>query len=322
MDNSSKKETMMFVALPGTDPYAEVPKKQVKDQLDKGLLKQSALIWSQKHNSWKQARHITQLIASKLQPRPAQAPLAGTAQPRVNVQPVAAAQPKAQTVKPAAPIKVASVPKNAGAKPAASHAAPAAAAKPATPAASHDLHLEGEGAHRTPMWLKAVCAALVVIILGLMALNWYYVDHAIKANLAEDNTPFKEVPLYAHLGGFFQASNLIIHLRPTDTVTRENFLQYLSAIANATPDRPMSTRAFDVVSLSSGWSADYHMSGRNWRRLAKPDLSDDDRRAILLESVYIAGGEKLIPRSNLDASGQLALETKRWNDFVSTFVKK
>lgn len=322
MDNSSKKETMMFVALPGTDPYAEVPKKQVKDQLDKGLLKQSALIWSQKHNSWKQARHITQLIASKLQPRPAQAPLAGQAQPRATVQP-GAAQPKAQAAKPAAPIKVASVPKNAGAKPAAvTPGAPAAAAaKPAAPAA-HELHLEGEGAHRTPMWLKAVCAALVVIILGLMALNWYYVDHAIKSNLAEDNTAFKEVPLYAHLGGFFQASSLIIHLRPTDTVTRENFLQYLSAIANATPDRPMSTRAFDVVSLSSGWSADYHMSGRNWRRLAKSDLSDDDRRAILLESVYIAGGEKLIPRSNLDASGQLALETKRWNEFVSTFVRK
>lgn len=321
MDNPAKKETMMFVALPGTDPYAEVPKKQVKEQLDKGLLKQSALIWSQKHNSWKQARHITQLIASKLQPRPAQAPLAAQAQPRTQA-PAATAQPKVQVTKPAAAVKVPSVPKNVAAKPAAVSPAPAVSTPAAaTPAKTVPTDLTGEGSHRTPLWLKAVCAALVVIIIALMGLNWYYVDNAIKSNLAEDNTAFKNVPLYAHLGGFFQASNLIIHLRPTDTATRENFVQYLSAIATATPDRPMSTRPFDVVSLSSGWSAEYHISGRNWRRLAKPDLSEDDRRAILLESVYIAGGEKLIPRSNLDASGQQALETKRWNEFVTTFVK-
>lgn len=316
MDQPSKKETMMFVALPGTEPYAEVPKKQVKDQLDKGLLKQSALIWSQKHNSWKQARHITQLIASKLQPRPAQAPLATNAQPKVSAHPAA----KPAVAKAPAVAKVPSVPKTA-AKPAAVKSAKA----PHTAATDTTVEgdLTGEGAaHRTPMWLKAVCAALVVIILALGALNWYYVDHALKSNLAEDNTPFKDVPVFAHLAGFFQVNVIVIHLRPTDKVTHDNFTQYLAAVANATPDRPMSTLAFGTVSLASGWGADYYISGRNWRRLAKPDITDDERRAILIEGVYTSSGDKLVPKSNLDASGQQALEVKRWNDFITTFVRK
>lgn len=303
MDNSSKKETMMFVALPGADPYAEVPKKQVKEQLDKGLMKQSALIWSQKHNSWKQARHITQLIANKLQPRPAQAPLAAQVRPQVQGQAKPAVAAQAKVHPQAATPKAPSVPKSTAAKPA---------------AAATDFTIETP--QRTPLWLKAVCAALVVIIIALIALNWYYVDSAIKANLVEDNTPFKEIPIYAHLGGFFQAGNVILHLRPTDKVTRENFLQYISAVAAATPNRPFSNNPFTIVSLSNGWSANYHIAGRQWQRLAKGDLSNEERRAILLENTFVAGGDKLVPRSNLDASGRQALEDKRWNEFVMTFV--
>lgn len=311
MDNSPKKETMMFVALPGTEPYTELPKKQVKEQLDKGVLKQSALIWSQKHNSWKQARHITQLIASKLQPRPAQAPLASQPRPQIQVKGAVAPQIKA----------VAQPQAKRSAQPAAAKA-PAVAKKTASAATTPSADLSLEPPHRTPMWVKALCAGLIVVILMLTALNWYHVDSAIKANLVEDNTPFKEAPLYAHLGGFFQPNILVIHLRPTDKVNRENFLQYLSAIAAATPHRPFSDRNYEVVSLSSGWSGDYQLSGYQWKRLGKPDISDDDRRAILVQNLYVAGGDKLIPKNSLDASGRQALEDKRWNEFVLTFINK
>lgn len=308
MDNSAKKETMLFVALPGSDPYAEVPKRQVKEQLDKGLLKQSALIWSQKHNSWKQARHITQLIANKLPPRAAQAPL--TQQPRAPhvSQPATAGQPK---IHQAPSVKAPSVPKKA--------AQPTKVTGTASPEAEV---FTLEQSHGAPLWLKAICAALVVIILALLCLNWWYVDKAIKDNLVEDNTAFKNVPVYAHMGGFFQVTNLVIHFRPTSEVTKENVLAYLAAVAAATPDRPFSTNSFNTVSLALGWGANYHIAGRHWRRLGKPDLTDEDRRAILEENLFIAGGDKLLPRTNLDAIGQAKMQEKRWNDFLASFVRK
>lgn len=319
MDDASKKETMLFVAIPGTEPYAELPKTHVKEQLDKGLLKQSALIWSQKHNSWKQAREITQLISGKLPSHPAQArftpaPQQPTSQPAVPI------SQKQQTLRPAvAQAKQA-------AKPVINHnhpvrTTPPQATRKSNPANRPPEDFVVEHTTGTPAWLKGFCFLLVVIICSLLATNWYYVDHALKSNLAEDNSPFKNVGLYAHLGGFFQVGHMVIHIPPSPAVTKDNFLQFITALAAATPDRPGSHTSFETVNLAKGWTADYSISGRQWRRLAKPDLTDEDRRNILLEQLC-KGGEKVIPPNNLDATGLLKLNEKVWNEFVSTFVSK
>jgi hypothetical protein len=330
MDDQVKKETMLFVALPGAEPYAEMPRKAVKAQLDKGQLKQSALIWSQKHNAWKQARYITQLIASKLEPRPVQARIGGVhvAQPHVHVQAKAAQPAAGATASPAAATPVQAkaatpqVKQVAAVKAAAQASTPVETTAAATSAPAIEDYTFTESSHASQVWLKAICGGLVALIVILLAFNWYYVDNSLKANLAEDNSEFKDVAVYAHLGGFFQIDSIIIHIRPSDKVTKENFVKYLAALSAATPDRPLSRRSFSNVILTSGWSADYQVDGLVWHRIGRSELSDDERHDILFPGLR-QGGASLVPKSvNLDYNGLQALREKRWNEFISTFVSK
>ncbi|HSI82535.1 MAG: hypothetical protein ACAI35_26010 [Candidatus Methylacidiphilales bacterium] len=59
--HKQNSETTVFVAMPGSEPYATLTKREVREQVAKGAITQSQLIWSAEDNNWKPVRDFSQL---------------------------------------------------------------------------------------------------------------------------------------------------------------------------------------------------------------------------------------------------------------------
>jgi hypothetical protein len=324
-------DTHLILHVKGTEQETTVlPKQVVRAAISQGQLTHSQLIWSVADNAWKQIRQLPHLLPSqKLAPAPARVPTGtlpkvaapqATPIPRVSTGPVpriakpAVEGPPKVTIPGATPTVKAAVPtvKVAAGKSAVKVAVPAA-----QPTNSYVVKEEDAGSHPLK-WLSII---LGVLILGLVAVNYLLVDHSLVSGLSE--TPYAHVPVYAHLGAYIQPNVIVIHIPGSTAVTRSNLTDFLVALAHSTPSIPLSNNMFARVALTSGWTANYTMTGYAWKQLGEMGKDEESqRKEFLLDQLGDAVGEPvIISRPNEDEAALQADREKAWSDFVAQFTK-
>jgi len=323
----SNPETMMFVSVPGAEDVTEMPKSEVKRKMQTGDLPAEAVVWSQKNNEWKSPNAISSLIESPAaapQPPVAAVPQTG-AMPKIKATPAAGtAKAKASAVpEVSAAPKISAAPK-AGASP-----RPLVKSKPAqvsgraatsqlqahNNAVAQAVHqLEAEKERRNSGWIKWVCAFVGVIVIGLLLFNWFYVNVPLQDNLAKSR--FSQSSVYGHLGGFFQANTIAIHVFDAPDVTSSNFPRFITELAASTPH----PERWEFVSLTSGWMAEYYVTGEDWRKLAKLTGGDGEEvRQLCIEILRTKSGSPLMPRTHsMDYDRTIKMKESIWNNFVKT----
>ena len=162
---------------------------------------------------------------------------------------------------------------------------------------------------------------LGVVILGLVAVNYFLVDRPLVSALSQ--TPYSQATVYAHLGAYIQPNVIVIHVPKSDAITNANLSDFLVALAQSTPSIPLSSNLFARVALTSGWTASYTLSGYAWKQLG--DMGKDDeaqRKEFLLDQLTDETGEPLmVTRPNEDEATLQAEREKVWNAFVAEFTR-
>lgn len=337
----STNETQLFVAVPGADPYQAMPRREVADQIAKGTMRKSQLIWSEKRNEWTPASKISSLIAFPTKPKAKISAKTKTGSTMADVRPVGkitgAVKLKAKTgglpkVKAAAASPVANPKAAVSPKPAAKKAKPSGHSPQAkAPRASYgktrsqraeDLVIKEEGS-RSGFLVKLVCGLLLLVIVGLLGINWYFVDRPFKAKLAAQSPEFSDITAYAHLGGFFQTGSMVLHVPASTGVTKDNFLAYLTALAKATPNSFTTGKPYKLIVFGPYWyKTPYYIAGVDWKHITQPGMSDEDKREYLMESIRIGGTRRMLPNQNLVYEKRLEQAQANWNGFRNLFLTK
>jgi hypothetical protein len=312
-------ETRLILHVKGTEAEtAELPKTVVRAAISQGDLTQSQLIWCKTDHAWKQAREFPDLLpvqnavpvalnAATPVPKPVPVMARPVVQPQVKVM---AVQPQMQTA-----------PKAMKA-----HAPPMAVAKPyaqvtvpVQSGSSKSYTVKEEADHNHPM--KWVCIVLGALILITLAGNYFLVEQPLASNLRQ--TSYGSAPVYAHFGAFFQPNVIVIHVPVSQAITADNLADFLVNLAASTPDSPMGHDAFGRVALTSGWTAQYSLSGYSWKQLG--GMKDDDKAAreeFLLAQLGDAGGEPLLHASTQSEEAQKAARDRIWQTFIAHFTSK
>jgi hypothetical protein len=287
---SSNNETTMFVMVPGQEQPASMPKSQIKAKLAKGDLRQSSLIWSEKYNEWKPASSMSQLI-----------------------RPVPVVKPRVKAVtKPTGKVPKIIMRKADGT---------GLEAAPIVQGAEPKKMVVVQRGRRSTMtltgWMMISSGVILVILIGLAAFNWAMVHHPMATNLERS---FPGAGVWAHYGGFFQRDVLVIHFLDSGRIRRDNFAEYLVALAKASPQAPNQFGEYGTVSLNTGFFADYLVDGSTWHKLGKAEPSEV--KGILLPALRRSDGQLVMPpRTGVDPAKLLELENGRWKDFVDSFVQ-
>ena len=295
-------DSRLILHIKGTeDRTTELPKKIVRAGIAQGQISRSQLIWSAAHNAWKQVRELPHLLPSqKLAPAPA---------PRVNT----ASLPKpAKTARgQGGPVPRVVAKTSAGGKP--------VAIKSVIKAAPVDNLLVGQ--ERSFFFMKWICITLAIFILAAMIINYLLVDRPIVSGMSR--TAYGHVPLYAHLGAFVQPGALIVHLSGSPTVTSENLIDFLQALARSTPKSPVGENTFDNVSLTTGWIGHYSFTGYAWKEFGDiANMDDAQKQAFLLNHLKDTSGQSLVsPDGTLQPATQQAERDRVWTEFVAYFTK-
>ena len=168
---------------------------------------------------------------------------------------------------------------------------------------------------------KWVCIGLGALIAVLVGGNYFFVSRPLASGLGKSE--FSSVSAFAHLAAFVQPNVIVIHVRPSEGITDENFTKFLVALAHNTPTNPISNVGFNRVALTSAWTADYSFSGHAWHELSDMGAeSETVRKEFIMDQLASASGEPLMPQSNLNGEAQAAKREKIWNAFMHSFMKK
>jgi len=307
-------DSQLILHVKGTeDQTKELPRQVVRAAIAQGQISRSQLIWSAAHKAWKQVRELPELLPSqKLAPAP-------TARPRV----ATGALPKVAT---GALPKVASggLPKIAapqyqtGGIPRVTAKDPAARPATSTAAVSPDYRVaeEHEGMHPF-LWMGIGLGILIVLIVGA---NYLLVDQPLVSQMS--HTPYAQVTVYGHLGGFMQPSALVIHLPSSSAVTSGNLASFLMTLAQSTPNEPLSSEPFERVSLTSAWTGQYSIPGHVWKMFGDMGREDaEQQKNYLLDHLEDTSGKPLVASNpDMDDVTRQALRDKVWAAFARNFT--
>jgi hypothetical protein len=291
----------LILHVKGTESETTMlPKQVVKAALSQGQLTHSQLIWSPADNAWKQLREMPHLLPSqKLAPAPP---------PRVATGPlpkvVAVAQPQAGSVPRVSVSAATGTPKVS--------VAVSAKARP-----TRSLVVKDDDESHPLKWL---CIGLGALIVGAIAVNYLLVDQPLVSSLGQ--THYAHVTVYAHLGAYVQPNVVVIHIPASASVTSDNLLDFLVALAHSTPQAPMSSNFFERVALTSGWTASYSISGSDWKQFG--DMGQDDKaqqKEFLMGALGDASGQSLMPPTSLNEEAQEARREAVWKKFEACFTQ-
>jgi hypothetical protein len=276
--------TSLILHVKGTvDETTSLPTQAVRAAIAEGRLSRSQLIWSPIHNEWKQVRELPHLLPSqKLAPAPVPRAASGKlpriasgALPRV----ATGALPRVATG--ALPRVVSSSPP--GEKTSVGKSATGAGTQPA---ARNYKVVEKQG---MPI-LKWLCLGLAVFILGIVGVNYLAVERPLVSAL--DRTPYSQVTVYAHFGGFVQGNTMEIHILGSSSLNEANLADFLVALAHSTPQ---DTKVFARISLTSGWFGQYSLSGSDWKMLGDMGRAGAaQQKEFLLNRLGDASGHLLL----------------------------
>lgn len=327
--------SQLILHVKGTeDQTTELPRQVVRAAIAQGQLTHSQLIWSTDHNAWKQVRELPHLLPSqKLAPAPTPRPRAATgALPKVaahqtgTVPRVATgALPKVAAYQTGAVPRVATgaLPKVAAAPQHQTDASPhvtvtSPSARPAQTASGHYREVEEDDGIQ---WGKWACLGLGIVVLAMIGMNYQLVDRPLVSSLS--TTPYANVTVHAHLGGFMQPGALVIHIAPSPSLTASNMTHFLAILAHGTPASPLSGNPYERVSLTSGWTSQYTISGHAWKEFGRMGQEEEaQRKEFLLDQMQDAEGRPLItPNPALDDDARQAVRDKVLATFVQNFSR-
>lgn len=308
----NKPETTLCVASPAGGEYETLPRSEIRRRIQEGRIRQSQFIWHPAENSWKQARSYPELLAPFTPPvteTPDAPPLVvrvATVDPQaVAVAKVAAtpvATPKAVKVK-AAPVVQSTARPSPMAKPAVKSAAavssvaqapsqpsPAAkpsakagvAAVPAAPRPKDDAIAElWKSQHRSQiLYVTVIMCVFPIFFLW----NRFGANHAVTSAVAQ--SPFKKTSakVSAHFGYYVDPRVLMLQIDrlPVDDMTGEQFIQFLTMLATAIPEEPLTGMIFNRVKLLKDSEVRFILPGGAWKQLAKERQLDATWRAMML----------------------------------------
>ncbi len=304
---------------------AELPKHVVRAAISEGQITHSQLIWSPAESAWKQVRELPELLPSqKLAPPPSRAPAASVPRVADAIIPESPAGPVPRAVvavgsagTPQMRVASAETPRVRAAAPAAETPSVRAAAPAAVRStASFKVKQEAESS-----LMKWICIGLGTLILLVFAGNYLLVDRPLVSNLGK--TSYSNVTVYAHLGAFIQPNVMVIHIPASSKITPDNLTDFLATLARSTPENPITRDLYTRVALTSGWKAQYSISGYSWKELG--DMQHEDKaeqKEALLGRLADASGEPLMPESTLSDSEQQAKRERVWAAFVTHFAAK
>lgn len=300
-------DTSLIVHVKGTEETRTLPKQIVRAAIAQGQISRSQLIWSPIHNAWKQVRELPHLWPSqKLAPAPL--PRATGTLPKV--------KPTGTLVKPSGTL-----PKIAAEQPQPGAAATPRVAVKATPVArakastSRSTVVEEEKGGFNP--LKGVVIGLALLIVIVLAGNYFFVSQPLASKLGA--TPYGSVSAFAHLGAFVQPGALVIHVSPSSAVPKDKVVDFLVTLAHSTP-QPDSF--YERISLTTGWTSHYTLSGFAWKKLGDMrQESDEEKQNFLLSQLMDANGQPLFaPNPNADPAQVQAQREHAWNSLLTYFA--
>jgi hypothetical protein len=193
----------------------------------------------------------------------------------------------------------------------------AVAQQPVGPHSGHVVEEEEEGFHP----VKWICIGVGALVLLIILANYLLVDRRLQSNYA-DTSYAANVGVYAHYAAFLQPSVIVIHIPPSDKLTPDNLSDFLVALAHSTPQNALSGDLFERIALTSGWTAQYTLSGYSWKQLG--DMQRDSaaqRKDFIMAQISDARGEPLMPQSTLNEAAQDAQRERAWKEFVGHFTK-
>jgi len=326
-------ETRLILHVKGTEQETTVlPKQVVRAAISQGQITHSQLIWSTIDNAWRQVRELPHLLPSqKLAPAPVRTPTG--ALPKVSAAPQATPTPKVATGSvPRIATASGNMPKvkasaatprvkSASSTPVVKAAAGAPVPQATVPAEgetkSFVVKEENPGVHP----LKWFCLFVGTLVFVLVAINYFLVDRPLVSGMAQ--TPYSQVTAYAHLGAYIQPNVVVIHVPASTAITKDNFADFLVALAHSTPTVPLSNNTFSRVALTSGWTASYTLTGYAWKQLGEMGKDDEaQRKEFLLDQLGDAIGDPLMTsKPNEDEATLQAEREKVWNAFAAQFVR-
>jgi hypothetical protein len=298
-------DTTLIVHVKGTEETRALPKTIVRAAIAQGQISRSQLIWSPTHNAWKQVRELPHLLPSqKMAPAPQPRVAASAPLPSI-------AAPQHQTgAVPRVTVKAKAMP--------GAHVPAARAATPAKFVATKS-HLVEEDPDSGFSPLKWICIGLGVFIVGALGANFFFINQPLASKLSA--TPYANVTVYAHLGAFVQPGALIIHIRPSDSLTQENLVDFLITVAHNTPQPP---NLYERISLTTSLTSQYTLSGFAWKELGDMAKEDDSHKEDYLLSQLLDGnGQALFaPSPFMNQVSRDALREKVWKAFLANFASK
>jgi len=168
--------------------------------------------------------------------------------------------------------------------------------------------------------LKWFCIGLGLVLVLVFAGNLVLVDQPLASSLAQ--TPYAKVAVYAHLGAYVQPNVLVIHIRPSASLTPDNLVDFLVALAHSTPDSPLTRDVYGRVAVTSGWTAQYSFSGYSWKEIGDMrNDSQEQRKDAILTRMAWANGAPLVEET-VNPEGQQAEREKAWAAFVAKFTSR
>lgn len=305
------------MSVPETGATREVTGEELRAELARGEITSDYWVWSPEHGDWKQIRELPTLWAAPAAiPVPTFTPLRTAAIP--NVQQPEAAVPAVDTTRPL-PVKgMAKVEQVITPVAAATAAAPKVKRKKHRSVIQRSVHVEDDD--HFP-WVKFLFEALYIGIAVVVGLNYIVVDKPLNETLAA--TPFVLVPVHAHMGSFVQPNAMVVHVLPSADLTKDNLPDFLQTLAASTPNQPFAEKPFEIIELTSGWEAQFSMSGPNWTRLGTmAGASSSDRRDFIVDHLCSISGDPLIHHA--EKLGPIDLKAARdntWRDFTAELVR-
>ncbi len=306
----SEPASTFILAVPGTQETQELPRQAILEAVSRGELHPNHWVWSPAHNDWKPLAEIPELQPAAEVAAPVEPTAVNTPVPVVTSAPTPqVAQKAAVPVRPAvAAARVVKV------NPALTETQMLARTQYSQPM---------EIKHEFP-YFKVLFFVVFLVVAGLIAGNYFLIEQPFATTLA--TTSFANVPAYAHLGAFAEPGALVVHIPPNPALNEDNFADYLIALAQSTPPRPLSQTPlpFDGVGLTSSWQSQLVLDGAGWQKLAQmANASSDDKKQFELQHIaQLTGAPLLHVRKGEDPAAVTEAAAKAWKSLVANFVPK
>ena len=292
---SNTSSTTVIIAVPGGQETQELSLQSAQEAFARGEIEPTRWAWCRTQQNWKPIAELPEFQFA--------------VQPKVAVEPVPVAEAQVTPVVKARPVLATAIP--------AVQARQIVQTVPRVKSGK-ELVVKEES---TFSFFKLFVIGLGFAIIAVVGVNYVLVDQPLSNNLAK--TSFSTVPVYSHLGAFFQPDTIIIHLQPSPSVTPESLPNFLISLAQSTPAQPINHQPFSTVGLTSAWTSQLLMSGSDWQTLAGMiNATDDAKKEFILTRMGYPDGERLLTLSNLiGPDAQVARRNQAWQVLTSTLVR-